>query len=44
MDEIFRDLQRLQRYGEMRTLNSVTWNNAAFPGGSWPQATAQRGV
>jgi hypothetical protein len=25
----------------VRSLNSVTWNNDAFPGGSWPQATAQ---
>ena len=24
-----------------RTLKSVTWNNAAFPGGSWPKATAE---
>jgi hypothetical protein len=24
-----------------RTLNSVLWNNDAFPGGSWPQATAE---
>lgn len=24
-----------------RTLQSVTWNNDAFPGGSWPQATAE---
>jgi hypothetical protein len=24
-----------------RTLNSVLWNNDAFPGGSWPSATAE---